>query len=106
MCERFPETPAAEAARRELAEMREMLARERDELIPFTPQFLAKVHRGSVSDAASATRREVEADAIRAALRATEGDVRRAAARLGLDPGVLEARMEALGIEGDDPSRR
>ena len=42
LCKEFPDTPAAEGARRELAEMREMLDRERDGTVDFTTQFLAR----------------------------------------------------------------
>ncbi len=42
ICKTFPDTPAAEGATRELAEMRKMLERERDGEADFTQQFLAK----------------------------------------------------------------
>jgi hypothetical protein len=42
ICKNFPDTPAAEGARRELAEMRKMLERERDGEADFTQQFLAR----------------------------------------------------------------
>lgn len=45
LCERYPGTPAAEAAQRELAEMRELLARERQEAVDFTQEFLKRVDR-------------------------------------------------------------
>ena len=46
LTERFPNTPAAEGAERELAEMREMLARERDGGESFTDQYLKSRRRG------------------------------------------------------------
>ena len=42
LCKEFPDAPAAEGARRELAEMRAMLDRERDGTEEFTKQFLAR----------------------------------------------------------------
>ncbi len=42
LCKEFPDTPAAEGARRELAEMRAMLDRERNGTEDFTTQFLAR----------------------------------------------------------------
>ena len=47
LCDRFPGTPAAEAAEQELGEMREMLAREHDGLETFTEQFLKRRRRES-----------------------------------------------------------
>ncbi len=46
LVERFPGSPAAEAAERELAEMREMLARERTGDESFTDQYLESRRRG------------------------------------------------------------
>jgi tetratricopeptide (TPR) repeat protein len=45
LCERFPGTPAAEAAQQELAGMRELLARERKGEADFTQEFLKRVDR-------------------------------------------------------------
>jgi hypothetical protein len=42
ICKEFPDAPAADGARRELAEMRAMLDRERDGTVDFTTQFLAR----------------------------------------------------------------
>ena len=42
LCKEFPDVPAAEGARRELAEMRAMLDRERNGEQDFTTQFLAR----------------------------------------------------------------
>ena len=52
VCQRFPATPAARAAERQLKEMREMLARERDGIEPFTAQFLKQLDGSSARDAA------------------------------------------------------
>ena len=46
VCQRFPATPAARAAEKQLELMRELLARERDALEPFTAQFLERIKRG------------------------------------------------------------
>jgi hypothetical protein len=62
VCQRFPSTPAARAAEKQLAEMREMLSRERDGVEPFTAQFLKHIGRGSVADAARDVLREVSAE--------------------------------------------
>ncbi|HXV86650.1 MAG TPA: hypothetical protein VD793_08120 [Gemmatimonadales bacterium] len=43
VCQRFPNTPAARAAVKQLELMRELLARERDALEPFTAQFLERM---------------------------------------------------------------
>lgn len=43
---RFPDSPAAQAAERELAEIRDMLARERDGGASFTAQYLESRRRG------------------------------------------------------------
>ncbi|UCF39553.1 MAG: tetratricopeptide repeat protein [Gemmatimonadota bacterium] len=45
LCERFPGTPAADGARKELEEMRELLAQERDGTLDFTEEFLRRVDR-------------------------------------------------------------
>ncbi len=45
LVERFPDTPAAEAAQRELEQMRELLAQERDGGPEFTEEFLRRVDR-------------------------------------------------------------
>jgi tetratricopeptide (TPR) repeat protein len=45
LCERYPGTPAADAAQQELAEMRELLAQERDGGPEFTQAFLKRVDR-------------------------------------------------------------
>ncbi|HEX9582668.1 MAG TPA: hypothetical protein VF970_16305 [Gemmatimonadales bacterium] len=45
VCQRFPGTPAARAAEKQLALMREQLARERDALEPFTAEFMARIRR-------------------------------------------------------------
>jgi tetratricopeptide (TPR) repeat protein len=93
LCEKFPNTPAAEAAAGELAEMREMMERERTDLVPFTAQFLEKIGRGSVAGAAGQARRDVEADLVRDALRECGGDRQRAAARLGVSIETLERNL-------------
>ncbi len=45
LCERYPGTPAADVAQRELAEMRDLLAREREGEADFTQEFLKRVDR-------------------------------------------------------------
>jgi len=45
LCERFPGTPAGEIARRELEEMRALLARESEEGVDFTEEFLQRFDR-------------------------------------------------------------
>jgi tetratricopeptide (TPR) repeat protein len=45
LCERFPGTPAAEMAQQELQEMRALLAREREEGVDFTDEFLQRFGR-------------------------------------------------------------
>lgn len=45
LCQRYPGTPAAEAAQKELAEMRELLAQEREGGAEFTQEFLKRVDR-------------------------------------------------------------
>lgn len=45
VCQQFAGTPAARAATRELSEIREMLARERDGLASFTSQYLERHRR-------------------------------------------------------------
>ena len=52
LCERFPDTPAAEMAQQELQEMRALLAREREEGVDFTDEFLQRFDRdrGSAGD--------------------------------------------------------
>jgi tetratricopeptide (TPR) repeat protein len=45
LCERYPGTPAADAAQKELAEMRELLAQEGDGGPEFTQEFLRRVDR-------------------------------------------------------------
>lgn len=47
LCERFPKTPAADGAEREIAEMREMMARELDGVAPVTAQYLESRRRRS-----------------------------------------------------------
>ena len=45
LCRRYPGTPAAEAAQKELAEMRGLLAQEREGGAEFTQEFLKRVDR-------------------------------------------------------------
>jgi tetratricopeptide (TPR) repeat protein len=59
VCQRFPATPAARAAERQLAEMREMLAREREGVEPFTAQFLKQLDKSSAADAAREVLKEL-----------------------------------------------
>lgn len=98
LTERFPGTPAAEGAARQLKDMREMLNREREGLAPFTQQFLESMDKKSAAEAAGETRATVEREGIRSALKNAGGDSARAAKELGLSPYDLAARMEALRI--------
>ena len=98
VCQRFPATPAARAAEKQLAEMREMLARERDALEPFTAQFLKHMGRSSIAVAAAATRSEIEGQAVRDALRESGNDPEKAAERLGVPVNQLREKMRELGI--------
>lgn len=98
VCQRFPATPAARAAEQQLVEMREMLARERDALEPFTAQFLKHIGRSSIAAAAARTRSEIEERAVREALSEAGGDPHRAAERLGVPVEQLKQKMGELGI--------
>lgn len=98
VCQRFPATPAARAAERQLAEMRNMLARERDALEPFTAQFLKHMGRASIAAAAAATRSEIEQQAVRDALRESGNDPQKAAERLGVPVEQIKQKMRELGI--------
>lgn len=98
VCQRFPATPAARAAETQLAEMREMLARERDALEPFTAQFLKHIGRSSIAAAAAATRSVIEEQAVRDALRESGNDPQKAAERLGVPVNQLREKMRELGI--------
>lgn len=93
LVQRFPDTPQAKAARQELEEMRQMLEREREQMIPFTVQFLQQVGRGSVGDAAGQAVRELERHMVREALAACGGDKAQAAERLGVSLDELEAKL-------------
>lgn len=93
ICERFPGTAQAEAAEAELAEMRDMLAREREQMIPFTLQFLKKIGRGSVAAAAHEAAHELERHMVRETLAECGGDTARAAERLGIAVEALEASL-------------
>ena len=98
VCQRFAGTPAARAAEKQLAEMREMLARERDALEPFTAQFLKHMGRSSIAAAAAATRSEIEERAVREALQECGNDPEKAAERLGVPLEHLKQRMHGLRI--------
>lgn len=98
VCQRFPGTPAARAAEKQLAEMREMLARERDALEPFTAQFLKHIGRSSIAAAAAATRSEIEERAVREALQASGNDAAKAADRLRVSVEQIRQKMRELGI--------
>lgn len=98
VCQRFAGTPAARAAEQQLAEMREMLARERDALEPFTAQFLKHMGRSSIAVAAAATRSEIEEQAIREALQECGNDPEKAAERLGVPAEQLKQKMRELDI--------
>lgn len=98
VCQRFPGTPAARAAEQQLAQMRELLARERDQLEPFTAQFLKQLGRSSITAAAAATRSEIEERAVRDALRECGNDAAKAAEQLGVPVGQLREKMRELGI--------
>lgn len=62
VCQRFPATPAARAAERQLKEMRDMLARERDGIEPFTAQFLRGLDGASAQEAARDVLKEVSGE--------------------------------------------
>jgi len=98
VCQRFPGTPAARAAEQQLAQMREMLARERDQLEPFTAQFLKQLGRSSITAAAAATRSHIEEQAVRDALQESANDPAKAAERLGVPVNQLRDKMRELGI--------
>jgi len=96
LCEKFPGSPGAEAAGKQLRQMRDMLDREREGLAPFTEQFLESVGKKSAAEAAGDVERAVEIEGIRSALRSAGGDAAKAAKELGLSPYDLAARMDAL----------
>lgn|SRR5574341_531579 len=98
VCQRFPATPAARAAEKQLAEMREMLAREQDALEPFTAQFLKHIGGSSIAAAAAATRSEIEERAVRDALQASGNDPGKAADRLGVPVEQVRHKMRELGL--------
>ncbi len=98
LADRFPDTPAGEAARQELAEMRDLLAREHEGFEPFTEQFLKKVGRTRLSQAAGLTRGEIERQVISEALRECQGDRGLAAKQLGVPLEKLEETMRELGM--------
>jgi tetratricopeptide (TPR) repeat protein len=98
LAERFPNEPAGQAARHELVEIREMLAREHQGFETFTEQFLKKIGRKSLSQAAGLTREELERQLITEALQETGGDRTRAAERLGITLEKLDEAMRALSV--------
>lgn len=98
LIDRFPDTPNAEAARRELTEMREMLQREHEGFEKFTEQFLKKIGRDTLSQAAGLTREDLERHLIQEALEETNGDRRAAAERIGITEEKLGEAMRALGM--------
>lgn len=98
MVDRFPDTEHAEAARRELGELREMLAREHEGYEKFTEQFLKKIGRDTLSQAAGLTREELERQLITEALEEAHGDRRKAAERIGITEEKLVEAMKELGI--------
>jgi len=98
MVDRFPDTEHAEAARRELGELREMLAREHAGYEKFTEQFLKKIGRDTLSQAAGLTREEIERQLITEALEETHGDRSKAAEEIGITEEKLVEAMKELGI--------
>jgi tetratricopeptide (TPR) repeat protein len=98
MVDRFPDTEHAEAARRELGELREMLAREHEGYEKFTEQFLKKIGRHTLSQAAGLTREEIERQLIAEALEEAHGDRRKAAEKIGITEEKLADAMKELGI--------
>ena len=98
LCEKYPGTPSAEGAARQLKQMRDMLNREREGLAPFTQQFLESMGKKSAAEAAGEVRRTVEMEGIRSALKNAGGDPVKATQELGLSPYDLAARMDVLKI--------
>lgn len=98
LCEKFPDTPAGQAARRELTEMRELLAREDEGLATFTGEFLRRIRKVRPSNAGGQLRGELEGQMIEEALRESGGDRNRAAAQLGISVDALTDKIEELRI--------
>ena len=101
LVDRFPETPAAAAARTELAAMRAMLAKEHEGAVTFTEQFLERLGRGTLSAAAGHTREEIGRKMIADALAECGGDRRAAAERLQVPLEELEAAVRSLGVDAN-----
>ena len=98
LADRFPDEPAGQAAKKELVEIREMLAKEHEGFETFTEQFLKKIGQESLSKAAGMTREELERQLVNEALEATGRDRTKAAARLGITLEKLDEAMRQLGI--------
>ncbi|MGD2134596.1 MAG: helix-turn-helix domain-containing protein, partial [Gemmatimonadales bacterium] len=98
LIDRFPDTPNAQAARRELAQMRELLAQEHEGFEKFTEQFLKKIGRDTLSQAAGLTREALERQLIQEALEETNGDRRLAAEKIGITEQKLTEAMRELKI--------
>lgn len=95
---RFPGTEAADAARRELADMRSLLAEESEGLASFTTLFLEKLDARVLQQAATKSRAEMEREMITGALIETHNDRQAAAQQLGITLEALEAAMRQLDI--------
>lgn len=99
MVDRFPETEHADAARRELGELRELLAQEHEGYEKFTEQFLKKIGRETLSQAAGVTREEIERQLITEALAECNGDRGKAAEKIGISEEKLVEAMKDLGVK-------
>lgn len=98
LTQRFPDTEAAEAAERELAAMRTLLAEESEGLASFTTQFLEKLEKGLLGEAATKSREQMERDMIAEALVATDNNHKAAAQRLGISLEKLETAIRDLRL--------
>lgn len=93
LAQQYPDEPAGRAAKQELASMRALLAEEQEGLSGFTTLFLKKLDRGTLMQAATKTREEMEREMIAEALRETGGDRSKAAEKLGVPLNKLEEAM-------------
>ena len=98
LTKRFPGTEAAEAAQRELVDMRSLLAKESEGLASFTTQFLEKLDARTLQQAATKSRGEMEREMISGALIETHNNHQAAAQQLGITVEALEAAMTELEI--------
>ncbi len=91
--ERFPGTPAAEAAERELTDIQEMLVREQEGGEPFELQYLRKIDRALAPKTV-----KLEEQAVRDALEESGGNRAKAAERLGVSIDRLARKMREFGL--------